>query len=313
MQVIKKNRQLYYINGFLRILLPPACNLDKKIDRLYKSLSKHDLQPVESRVDYYCNFQKTRVTTHNEIKDLKIPVSPKAYFFDTYEYARYFDKGLGINYVFGDVNTHLPYPAITKTRPIQKTPSNNVLLKLDKVRHFILVKDSTPFSKKKDILFGRGHITQDHRVKFYAKYFSNPMCDLGQVNRNGGNPEWIKPKVSIGEHLNYKFILSLEGNDVATNLKWIMSSNSLAVAPYMRMESWYMEGLLQPDVHYVSVNEDYSNLSSQLQFYIDHPEAAREILRNAREYRAQFENTTREDLISLLVLKKFFQNIGQYF
>ena len=38
-------------------------------------------------------------------------------------------------------------------------------------------------------------------------------------------------KVSIDYHLKHKFILCIEGNDVASNLKWVMSSNSVAVMP----------------------------------------------------------------------------------
>ena len=39
----------------------------------------------------------------------------------------------------------------------------------------------------------------------------------------------MTPKKTIREHLDYKFIMALEGNDVASNLKWVMSSNSIAV------------------------------------------------------------------------------------
>lgn len=309
MQVIKKNRLLYYFSGFLRPFLPTLPGLEKKINSLHKTLSKKELEPVEFRVNYYCNFSGEPAPIYNKVQDLRFPVSPKSYFFDTYEYARYFDKDLGINYVFGDVNTILPYPAITKSRPVISGANNNVLLKLDKVRHFVSVKDTIPFSEKRDILFGRAHVSQAHRILFYERYFGQPMCDLGQVNLDGGNREWIKQKVSISEHLGFKFILSLEGNDVATNLKWIMSSNSIAVAPVMKMESWYMEGLLQPDIHYISVNDDYTDVISKLQFYIDHPKMAQEIIGNAQAYRMQFENQARESLISLLVLQKYLSAI----
>ena len=48
------------------------------------------------------------------------------------------------------------------------------------------------------------------------------------------------------DNLNYKFILAIEGYDVATNLKWIMSSNSLAVMPRPTYATWFMEGTLIP-------------------------------------------------------------------
>ncbi|ENT7385234.1 hypothetical protein ACXLUW_000800 [Campylobacter coli] len=37
--------------------------------------------------------------------------------------------------------------------------------------------------------------------------------------------------LSKKEQMKYKFIISLEGNDVASNLKWEMNSNSLVLAP----------------------------------------------------------------------------------
>lgn len=58
---------------------------------------------------------------------------------------------------------------------------------------------------------------------------------------------------TIREHLDYKFIMAIEGNDVASNLKWVMSSNSLAVMPRPTCETWFMEGTLIPDYHYIEV------------------------------------------------------------
>ena len=100
--------------------------------------------------------------------------------------------------------------------------------------------------------------------------------------------------------------MSLEGNDVATNLKWIMSSNSIAVSPPLTMETWYMEGTLQTDVHFIGIDEDYKNLEEKLQYYIDHDKEALEIINNAKEHRSQFNNKNIENLTSLLVLKKYF-------
>ena len=87
---------------------------------------------------------------------------------------------------------------------------------------------------------------------------------MGKVNHNSLNPIWTKPRLNISEQLQYKFILSIEGNDVASNLKWIMSSNSLAVMPKPKFESWFMEGLLIPDYHFVEIKRDYSDLEENL-------------------------------------------------
>src|SRR5690606_29582030 len=96
-----------------------------------------------------------------------------------------------------------------------------------------------------------------------------------------GNPHWLTEKLSIDAHLDYKFILALEGNDVATNLKWVMSSNSLAVMPIPKFETWFMESTLIPDFHYVCIKDDYSDLEEKLKHYIQHPNEALKIIANA--------------------------------
>ncbi len=309
-KVDKQNKLLFYIKGY-SARFKFSKNLDKKIDNLRKSLSKKELEQVEYRVNYYNKISEKTKAQHSgtRIKGLLHPKTPKAYYFDMYEYARYFDKDLLIDYAFGDVNTILPIPMITKSRPISDDNQNNILLNLDKARHFVSVKDETFFSNKKDILIGRCAVYQQHRAQFYEKHFSNPICDIGQVNDKGGNPTWIKEKMTIPDHLKYKFILSLEGNDVATNLKWIMSSNSIAVCPPLKIETWYMEGTLIPNVHFIGLNEDFSDLNEKLTYYVDHPKEANEIVENAQSHRKSFDNKNIENLISLLVLKKYFEYI----
>ncbi|MGV4415262.1 glycosyl transferase family 90 [Chryseobacterium sp. T1] len=309
-KIKKQNKILFYINGYATRFFPHQ-ELEKKINSLRKGLSIDQLKNVDYRVDYYNKITESIKVSHagTKVKDLLNPKTPKSYYFDTYEYARFFDKDLYIDYTFGDVNTVLDFPMITKSRPICENNQNNILLNLDKARHFVSLTDDKVFNNKINKLVGRAAVHQQHRIDFYSQYFENPICDLGQVNKSGGNEAWIKPKLSIDEHLDYKFVLSLEGNDVATNLKWIMCSNSLAVTPRLKMETWYMEGTLVPDEHYVLIDDDFGNLEDRLQYYIDHPKMSLEIIRNAKQYRRQFNNPIVEDLISLLVLKKYFELI----
>jgi spore maturation protein CgeB len=91
-----------------------------------------------------------------------------------------------------------------------------------------------------------------------------------------------------------------------------MSSNSLAVMPRPKYETWFMEGTLVPNDHYVLIKDDFSDLEERLTYYIENPEEAIEIARNANEYVNQFRNKKREDVISLLVLDKYFRETGQY-
>lgn len=143
-------------------------------------------------------------------------------------------------------------------------------------------------------------------------YYGSEICDAGISNRHPSlPPEWTKPHIPMYDHLYYKFVMAIEGNDVATNLKWIMSSNSLAVMPRPTYETWFMEGRLIPDYHYVAIKADYSDLEERLQYYIEHLDEAEQIVRHAHEYIDQFRDRRREKLISLLVLYKYFERTGQ--
>jgi hypothetical protein len=208
--------------------------------------------------------------------------------------------------------TYVPEkPAIVKSRPVNGNNENSVLLNLDKVRHFTFTNDKKDFAKKKNMLVSRNYVTQPHRIRFLEMYLNHPLCNVGKINNNGEHKDFLKEILTIDEQLDYKFILCLEGNDVASNLKWVMSSQSLAVMPLPRYETWFMEATLIPDYHYVLLRDDYSDLSERIEYYIDHKDKSLEIIRNAHEYISQFKTKRREDLISLLVLEKYFYMTNQ--
>ncbi|MGL4347176.1 MAG: hypothetical protein ACRCR9_03725 [Chitinophagaceae bacterium] len=46
-------------------------------------------------------------------------------------------------------------------------------------------------------------------------------------------------------------------------------------------------------------------------YYIQHKEKSLAILRNAHQYILPFQNKKQEDLISIMVLKKYFQQTNQ--
>ena len=111
--------------------------------------------------------------------------------------------------------------------------------------------------------------------------------------------------------MKYRYIISIEGNDVASNLKWIMASNSLCLMPAPVYETWFMEGTLQPGLHYVQLRSDFADLEEKILHYEKHPDQAREIVRNANAYVKQFAHRRREQVLSLLVLYKYFALTGQ--
>lgn len=268
-----------------------------------------------SRLNYYCSpppgFSPGK--DWESLSDIRLPEKQRTYYFDLMRYAQYFPKNLRLKRYFGDNTELFKEPTLVKTRPIAKGNENNVLLKFNEIRHFQFIHDKVPFDQKKDLLFGRGHISHQKpaRLSFYEKYFDHPQCDLGQINKGTAHDHWFKPKVSIKHHLQYKFILCLEGVDVASNLKWVMSSNSIAVMPPPKYESWFMESRLVPGEHYIQIKEDFSNLEEQLAFYGSQPELCEKISRNAQEYIRQFQDSKQEALLGVLVLDRYFSRSGQ--
>ena len=105
--------------------------------------------------------------------------------------------------------------------------------------------------------------------------------------------------------------MAIEGNDVASNLKWIMSSQSIAVMPRPKYETWFMEGTLIPNHHYIEIKDDFSDLIERVNFYEQNPELAKNIIKNANEYVKQFKDKKREKLLGILVMKKYFEKTGQ--
>jgi hypothetical protein len=309
----KNNRPIYYVRAILRELSPDfffRIQLKSKL----KKQTNFDIEYIQRRVNYYCKLENCQPPFNFQVQlsEFKIPPKIRSYYFDSYEYSRFFNKRLKATFLPGDI-THVPdFPTVVKSRPIGDQNANSVILNLDKTRHFIFVNDKRPFAGKKDMLVGRGAVTQPHRKRFLELYFNHSLCNIGQVNRDSEGNKYLVEKMTIDEQLDYKFILSLEGNDVATNLKWIMSSNSLAVMPRPKYETWFMEGALVPNHHYVLISDDYSDLEERLKYYIENTAEALEIVRNANEYVNQFRNKKREDVISLLVLDKYFRETRQY-
>jgi hypothetical protein len=175
----------------------------------------------------------------------------------------------------------------------------------------MFLNDKKDFREKKNMLVGRNVVGQAHRIKFLEMYINHPLCNVGKINDDDNHHNLLRERITIEDQLNYKFILCLEGNDVASNLKWVMSSQSLAVMPVPKYETWFMEGTLIPNYHYMLIKDDYSDLEERMEYYIKHTDEALEIIKNAHHYTEQFKIKKREDLISLLVLEKYFYKTGQ--
>ncbi len=302
----------YYLRCYMR-LLEPRFLCRKRLSGLLSQIeSREDRDYINKRVDYYCKIDSPVVlpASAETLREAwKRVWGGNVYQHDTYEFTRFFSPDNRWGFVPGDV-IHVPeIPSIVKSRPLCDDNRNSIVMKLDKVRHFIFVNDTKPFEEKDFKVVFRGKIAgKQSRKDFMAKFYDNPLFDVGDVGRKTDSPaEWRTEKMTIKEHLDYQFIMAIEGNDVASNLKWVMSSNSLAVMPKPTCETWFMEGTLIPNYHYVEVAPDFSDVEERVKYYHEHPEEAKAIVEHAHEYVAQFMDEKREKLISLAVLDKYFR------
>jgi hypothetical protein len=109
--------------------------------------------------------------------------------------------------------------------------------------------------------------------------------------------------------LQNKFILSVEGNDVATNLKWILYSNSVAFCPPFTINSWIIEENLQPWQHYIPIRHDFSDLPDKVEWAINHPEKCKNISKHGKEYMEQFLDIEKEKIVLDTILEEYSKNV----
>ena len=311
----KNPKIIYYIRAYAALLVPRFI-LRRRLQRLDDTVqARPDVDYIARRVHYYAKASIYPSTTPEEwtalsceVKDTPMP-RQKVYWLDAMPYARCFPKNLRWRLEWGDVNYIPPVPSIAKSRPICADNHNAVLMKLDRVRHFTFVNDRLPWRSKADRVIFRGKIGgKEPRLHFMQQYYGHHRVDAGAIDRV--NDEWTRPKMSLYAHLRYRYIMCIEGNDVASNLKWVMSSNSIAVMPRPTCETWFMEGQLVPGYHYIEVKPDFSDLIERLDYYSAHPTEAEAIVRHAHEWVEQFRDSRRERLISLLVMRRYFRGVG---
>lgn len=305
---MKDNKFPYYFSNALSMLIPGFV-YRSQVKRLLSTLTEAEKQYCLERVNYYNKCQQSFSVDCRERSYAKVGEFKKTkgwtYFFDTRQVIRYFPSEFAFNYINGDV-THIPnVPSFIKSRPISDDNQNSIVLKLNQVRHFKFVDDNTAYQNKKNMVAWRGVGFQPHRRKVIEAFYDHPRCNIGQTRPEEGQP-WEKGFMSIEEQLQYKFLLCIEGNDVATNLKWAMSANSLVIMSKPKYETWFMEGRLQAGIHYVEVKEDYSDLIDKMDYYLEHEQEALDIIAHAHQWVEQFKDRKRERLISLMVADKYF-------
>lgn len=305
----KMGRLQYYLHNIARDSLPQFI-FRQRLDHILSKVSRYNPEGITARLQYYNKLSGLFDLDSADATVATIPLNSSMYYYDLKEHARYFPRHFQLSFVFGDV-THVPgKPSFVKSRPIMGDNRNSVLMHLNKPRHFYIPADPVSFDQKMPLAVWRGSLTNPRRAALVERYATHPSCNVGIVSANPAM-QGRKPFMSVAEHMRYRYILSIEGNDVATNLKWILASNSLCMQPRPVYETWLMEGRLEAGRHYVELRDDFTDLEEKIDYYNRHPEETREIIGNAQAFIRQFFDREFEQLISLLVMHKYFVASGQ--
>eukprot|EP00985_Skeletonema_marinoi_P002835 scaffold1170_cov125-Skeletonema_marinoi.AAC.9 len=214
---------------------------------------------------------------------------------------------------FGDRTQRIKetLPIITKARrsALSLAPQPIVWL-LNKERHYKDLEDyhrnivkkgkEVPWSEKLSKVFWRGATTYNEkagtsRLDYLAQWinyddnhtdiaFSKVVQTKTNFKREYVKKQYVRKKQSLLEMNRYKYLLSVEGNDVATGLKWMLYSNSVVFMSRPTVATWAMEDLLVPFVHYIPLANDYSNLLEMVKWANEHDEACHEISKRATEF-----------------------------
>jgi hypothetical protein len=300
----------YYAGASAALLVPDAWYRSRR-ERLLAGFDPAD-PGLAGRIDHCCRLDASVRLPDGSLRSADLHWGRQTtYFFDLNSILRWFPRHHRVAWRFGDITQVPEVPAFVKSRPISGDNRNAVLLRLNQVRHFAFVHDPVPYRAKRDRLVWRGKAKgKPNRMLLLDRFLDHPRCDVGDTTpRNRGERTW-RPFMSVREQLANKFILSLEGNDVGTNLKWIMGSNSLCFATRLRYETWFMEGRLEPGRHFVLVRDDLADLEERMDHYLARPDEAEEIIRRANTWVEQFRDPRRELWLSLKVAEKYLSLVS---
>ncbi len=305
----KKMALFFYIRGALRNLVPRSWLNAGRRRVLRKWEKRPDAGYLRWRRDIYCRLNEPFSIPKESgvvLKDVRVGKYQSRYSIDAQRSLRCFPKDSILAFKDGDVRENPEVPTLIKARRLNgKNEENAVIMNLDSIRHWLHPHDNIPFDEKIPKLFFRGDIfNKPARVEFFEKWADNEMFDLGDTNRS--NPSrWQSEFVSIPDHFKYRFILALEGYDMASSLQWIMASGCVPVMPKPTVEGWLMHSRLVAGKHYIEIAPDFSDVGDKLRYYIGHADEARMISEESKKWVSQFNDRKRERIISLLVVDKY--------
>lgn len=155
---------------------------------------------------------------------------------------------------------------------------------LQKYSRLELIKKSIDYPSLLDCKFSSAVQYVLKRHEKFRKYI-----DLRNIELN---------KLSKKEMIKYKYILVPDGNVGTHSYYWILSSGSVPIKQksefkqYFESEKFCCHEIIKENVHYIQVNEDFSDLVEKIEYLNNNPDIAEKIANNAKEYAMKYFTPT---------------------
>ena len=256
------------------------------------------------------NFSKNELSVDSVIEE--------SYLSDFMEFVRENDaisESFFAQFGDGDPKRDKKKIIFCKARSIGLDVGSSVLLKLNKPRHWNMRKgfDQLGWFQKNNSLVWRGNFTgikdihRNRRVGFVERYFKKFDVGAPKIGQIGDDRvgEFVVPFLSRSQQLACKYVVSLEGNDVASNLKWILASNSVPIMPKPKKESWLLESKLVPYVHYVPLNDALDDLEEVYEWCLNNDDHCKQIAENGKRYMEMFFDEENEKEIYRMIYQRY--------
>ena len=113
--------------------------------------------------------------------------------------------------------------------------------------------------------------------------------------------------LSKAELCSYKYLLALEGGDVATNFIWGAETNSILFKQNYSWEVFYDTHFI-PWIHYIPIKHDLSDLEEKFEFCERNTSLCKEIIHNAKSVCAMLSNRSlRQEALTRVI--NIYENI----
>jgi hypothetical protein len=163
---------------------------------------------------------------------------------------------------------------------------------------------------KNNIFVWRGNINNGTKYNFYhpsnksvnqRQYFVNLIDSFPKLKKYvDANENFL----SISDQIKSKFLIDIDGfANTWDSLCWKLYSGSLVIKNESIWKQWYYDEL-KPWIHYVPVNNDFSNLLQIIQWCQLNDNICREIALNARNFVKKRLNYENSNIDSINAIKK---------